>query len=133
MTSLVDHRAQAVFTVSEGISCVTLSTIKLLVLRHKVPEGGGQVRSGEPVFPDHPARQTRQACVSRAVGDLVQRLALQQAEEGPLVMVDQVKVRPMVQQGLNHCRLGWLVECCSVQRCISLRVSRVGVGPAFEE
>lgn len=106
---------------------------QLLVLRHKVSEGGGQGSRGEPVFPDHSASKAGQAGVSHAVGDLVERLALQQTEEGPLVLVHQVEVSPMVQQGLNHCRLGWLVECCSVQRCISLRVSRVGVCPALEE
>ena len=64
---------------------------------------------------------------------LVQGLLVEQTVEGLLVSVDQIKVRPVVQQGLDDGGLGRLVEGGRVQGRVALAVLGVGVGPALEE
>ena len=58
----------------------------------------------------------------RLEAHLVQRRPLQQVEECPLVVVDQVEVRPVLQQRLDHPRLGRLVAGGGVQGSVAVLV-----------
>ena len=52
----------------------------------------------------------------------MQRRPLQQVEECPLVVVDEVEVRPVLQQRLDHPRLGRLVTGRGVQGSVAVLV-----------
>ena len=52
----------------------------------------------------------------------MQRRPLQQVEECSLVVVDQVEVRPVLQQRLDHPRLGRLVAGGGVQGSVAVLV-----------
>ena len=52
----------------------------------------------------------------------MQRRPLQQVEECPLVVVDEVEVRPVLQQRLDHPSLGGLVAGGGVQGSVAVLV-----------
>ena len=64
---------------------------------------------------------------------LMEGLFVQQVGEGLLVIVDPVKVGAVVEEGLDHGRLGRLVEGGRVQRRVAFAVDGVGVGTALKQ
>ena len=57
--------------------------------------------------------------VSR-IAYLMQRLSFQQVEECLFVGVDGVKMCPMVEECLYHCRFCWLVQSCRVKGGVAI-------------
>ena len=55
----------------------------------------------------------------------MQVLLFQQVEECPLVIINTVEMSSMVQQRLDHCRLGWLIESSRMQSTVTVLCTEV--------